>query len=76
VRTPDIEPEEDPAVDAAAREASGRRYGNDRALVETEFALRRAWLNGHGYLAARPMPPDSGRPTADATTDDDDNPFA
>jgi hypothetical protein len=84
VRTPDIEPDDDPAVDAAAREASGQRHGNPRTLVEAEFALRRAWLDGHGYLTARPLPPTADTFTdastadtiADTITDDDDNPFA
>jgi len=82
VRTLDIETEDDPAVDAAARAASGRRHGNRRADVEAEFALRRDWLDAHGYLAARPMPLANGHPadadsTAPAPDDgDDDNPFA
>jgi len=88
VRTPDIETEDDPAVDKAAREASGRCHGNRRADVEAEFALRRAWLDGRGYLARRPMPPGGGQPAVSPTIDADttapvpdadadlDNPFA
>ncbi len=72
-----VEPDPDLALREAAREASGRRYGNDRDLVEAEFALREEWLDTKGYLAAPfapPAPPTDRRPRRAAPPDA--NPFA
>ncbi len=55
------------ATDDAARDASGRLHGNDRAQVTAEFAVREAWLDDRLYLATPGPGPASG--------DEGENPF-